>query len=231
MPKKDKDGNVIEEEEDVDDKGGEDDDSDSGSDGEFEQKDLDRVAGKSRKEGHTAGHNSALEAFGFENEEDGVKFLAKARKEEDAKKTELEKLQDKVDGLVSDKEDAETALKAEKSSSLTARLRSAVLLEISSNSELKVHPKALDDVWSVIVDNYLGDDGIFIDENGKIQGIATSVEKLLKAKPYFTSTQDKKESDNDTRRKRNTVDANGENISEDDPKYGGKSGSVLGSRL
>lgn len=223
--------NAEEEENTDDDKGGGKGNSNSGSSGQFEQEDLDHVAGKSRKEGHTAGHNSVLKALGFENEEEGIEFLKKAREKEDAEKTELEKLADKVAGLEQDKEDADTALKAEKSSSLTSRLRSAVKLEIVSNSKLSVHPDALDDVWVVLQAEYLGDDGIHISENGKITGVAKSVEKLLKAKPYFASTPDKKVSDNNTRRKKDTVDANGEVIPEDSPKYGGRDKDVLGTRL
>ena len=211
----------VEEEEDADaDKGDSSEESDSSSDGKFEQDDIDRVAGKSRKEGHTAGHNSALETFGFESEEEGIKFLKEARKIEDAKKSELEKLTGTVDGLVKAKEDAETALEAEKSSSLTTRLKSAVMLEIVSNTELKIHPKALDDIWSALTGEYLGDDGIHIDENGKIKGVADSVKKLLKAKPYFTSTSDDETHSSDTRRKKDTV-GKGERIEDEhNPKYG-----------
>ncbi len=227
MAKKlDEDGNVIEEEEEVDDDNDDDtdddtDDSDSGSDGKDEQKLRDKIAGKARDEGRTVGQKSTLKELGITSLEEGKKLFKAMKDAEDAEKSELERLTDKIDGFEQRAKDAETLVETERKKSTLASMKSAVKLEIVSNSKLNVHSKALNDVWAVLEAEYLGDDGIHFDENGKIKGVAKSVESLLKAKPYFTSTPKKETPGSNTRYRRNRI-GEGEPIDDGkpNPKYG-----------
>lgn len=211
----------VEEEDDADtDKGGSTEEDSLSSDGKFGQDEVNKLTGKARKEGRTVGQTTLLSDLGFEDLDMAQKYLKEKRDADDEEKSELDRTLTKFDVEKKRADDAESALKEQKVSALTQKLKSAVMLEIASNTKLNVHPKALNDIWSALAEEHLGDDGIYIDENGKIKGVVTSVEKLLKAKPYFASTPDEEIPSNNTRQKRKTV-GTGEPIEEDNnPKYG-----------
>lgn len=222
MPIKDEDGNVIEEENtDADNDGDSTDSSDSSSDGKDEQNLRDKIAGLARKEGRTAGQNSTLKELGFENLEEGKKLLKLVREAEDAGKSKLEKATLKLDEFEKRAKDAELLVETVKEKSALDSIRSAVNVEIVSNKKLNINPDTQDDIWLFITQAYLGDDGIHIDENGKMKGITDSLTKLLKAKPYLTSTPNTEDSNSNTRQRRNKV-GEGEPIDDDkpNPRYG-----------
>lgn len=194
-------------------KGGSVDDNSSGSDGKSEQERLDYVAGKARSEGRTAGLQATLKGLGFDTEDEAKKFVKTKREADDKDKSELELLTSQVGSLTKRADDAEAETKSVKAGALTTKLQAAVKLEVVSNKELNINPEASDDVWLFIAKDYLGEDGIHIDENGKVQGIVKGLESLLKAKSYLASPPDgKKTPGSDTRQKKGKVDVKGEEI-------------------
>lgn len=182
------------------------------------QEQVNELVGKARVEGRTTGQSSLLKKFGFDSEDAIDEFIKAAREKEDAEKSELEKLQSQLEKANARAEDAETATQQALQQSQVTLMRSAVDAEIMTNEELNINPEARADVWLFLSTTSVGENGIHLDENGKVQGVEKALKDLIKEKPYLASTQKDDTPGSQTRYTRGKVSSTGKD--DDTPPTG-----------
>lgn len=186
--------------------------SPNGQDG-LTQEQVNELVGKARQEGRTTGQSNLLKEFGFEDMDAAKEYLSQAREKEDAEKSEMERLQSQIEKANARAEDAENATKEALLSSQDVLMRTAVEIEIVTNEELSINPQAKDDIWTFLLTDHVGEKGIHVDENGKVQGVGEALKDLIKAKPYLASTPTDDTPGTQTRTKTRKVDS--ENLDND----------------
>ena len=169
------------------DENGNGDDTDTGDkkkkdqDKKFSQADMDRVVGDRAKRAKTSGVGETLEALGFESIEDAKAATDQWRKEQDAKKTEIEKAETRATKAEAEKDTAQSERDALEEQLEDERINHAI--EIAAAMMGFHDPKDA----SGAIDR----EGLKYDkETGKIEGVDKALEKLVEDKPYLVDAVD-----------------------------------------
>lgn len=158
-------------------KGGE--DGNAKNDKTHTQADLDRIAGKTRKDVKASTTAGILEELGVENIAAAKAALKTAADAKQASLSELEKANQTNETLqaeiVQHKATADEAIQRANMS-----LMRAVVMVEAGKGEYSIHPEALADVWS-----FINKDDLTLTDAGKVEGAAAAVKAVLEAKPYL----------------------------------------------
>lgn len=172
-----------------------------------QQAQLNKIAGAARAEGRTAGEKKAtqelLESLGFEDLDAAKAYVAAKKEADDADLKESEKLAKELERERKRAEQATAKAEEVEKTAFNALVKAEVLYTIATSDDIKVLDSARDDILMFLSAGYIGEDGIHLDENGKVVGVADALTKLIKAKPYLAasaSTHEEEETpDTDTR--------------------------------
>lgn len=155
----------------------------------FTQAELDAIAGNARKEARDKAVSDLLKELGFEKPEDLKTLVTDVRKQQENEKTELEKLQSKLEAAEKLAQEKAAALEQAQQQRLIDRRNHAVLA--AARAAKATHP---DDVlgWverygtehKVGIESALKEDGTIDDK-----AVNAMIEAAKKQRPnYFTST-------------------------------------------
>lgn len=155
------------------------------------QEEVNRIAGERAKRAEESTRKQLWEALGIKSQEEWDAYLKAKKEQEDANKSELQKLADKAETEKQRADRLETEKKTE-AEALQKRIVDGEIKLLASQPVLdkdgKVtraafRPEALEDVTLLI------ERAEIKDEDGKITGIDKALEALAKAKPYLLAEQ------------------------------------------
>lgn len=155
------------------------------------QEEVNRIAGERAKRAEETTRKQLWDALGIKNQDEWNAYLKAKKEQEDANKTELERLAEeaknekaRADSLEAEKKtEAETLQKRIVDGEIKLLASQPVLDKDGKVTRAAFRPEALMDVALLI------DRTEIKDEDGKLTGIDKALDALAKAKPYLLAEQ------------------------------------------
>lgn len=156
------------------------------------QEQVDALVGAARKEGREGGISKLLKDLGVEDAEKLKRLIETAKTAEDANKTELQKLNDKLTQAEQKAADLEENARQQLSAIQERLLISEIKIAASRpvmDKDGKViraafHADILDDLGLLI------DRSLIVEKDGKYEGVDKALEELAKKKPILLAQAD-----------------------------------------
>lgn len=154
-------------------------------DRKFTQADLDRIVGERAKRAEESAVNKLLESLNVKSADELKGVLDAFKKQEDEKKSELQKAQDTAAKTKAELEKARADSEIALSKASEQLLRAAVMLEAQKAS---VDDAEITSVWRELRDSPKLRERIKQDEQGEFEGVADAVKEIVKAHPKWLKT-------------------------------------------